>query len=186
MREDTRGGGGWVSACVEDNGRGEGRVGRRDGSPHARGHGRGRGMHPHPNLPPSRGKGGERGSGRGLCIREGVEGREYPAARFLEGLGMTCGVRWGDGRFANRPYGGGKGRGTGRGIGWVPACARTRVEEGFHPHPNLPPSRGKGGDRGGGLHPHPPSSRGQALAFPLEGGREGEGKGNGEGDAPPS
>ena len=54
----------------------------------------------------------------GSCMREGVEGREYPAARFLEGLGMTCGVRWGNGRFANRPYGGmGRDGERGRGMG---------------------------------------------------------------------
>ena len=43
----------------------------------------------------------------GPRMREGVEGREYPAARFFGGLGMPCGVRWGNGRFPNRPYGGG-------------------------------------------------------------------------------
>ncbi len=58
----------------------------------------------------------------GPRIREGVEGREYPAARFFEGLGMTCGVRWGNGRFANCPYGG-RGKGGKRGMG--SACART-------------------------------------------------------------
>ena len=50
-----------------------------------------------------------------MCMREGGEGREYPAARFLEGLGMTFGVRWGNGRFANRPYGGREGTGNGEG-----------------------------------------------------------------------
>ena len=64
---------GWVSACART------RVGkdftpilafpgsrlcegkrRRDGSPHSRGHEWGR-LHPHPSLPPSRGKGKERG-----------------------------------------------------------------------------------------------------------------------------
>ena len=47
----------------------------------------------------------------GPRLREDTKGREYPAARFLEGFGMTFGVRWGDGRFANRPYGGREGRG---------------------------------------------------------------------------
>ena len=57
----------------------------------------------------------------GPRMREGGEGREYPAARFLEGLGMTFGVRWGNGRFANRPYGGrGREGGTGRGMGMGP------------------------------------------------------------------
>ena len=61
----------------EDTGR------ERDGSPHARGHGMGEGIGywkvgswgrvftPHPNLPPSRGKGGERGAvcaGRGIVL----------------------------------------------------------------------------------------------------------------------
>ena len=59
--------------------------------------------------PPLRGGGEGTGNGEGdrmgPRIREDTRGREYPAARFLEGLGMTCGVRWGNGRFANRPYG---------------------------------------------------------------------------------
>ena len=54
------------------------------------------------------------------------------------------------GWFANRLYGGTGGR-------WVPAFARTR---GDHPHPSLPPSRGKGES---GFRP--PSSRGQAFAI---------------------
>ena len=59
-------------------------------------------------APTGEGKGG--GGWVSACV-EGVEGREYPAARFLEGLGMTFGVRWGDGRFANRPYGEREGEG---------------------------------------------------------------------------
>ena len=58
------------------------------------------------------------GEGDGSRMREDTEGgREYPAARFLGGLGMTFGVRWGNGRFANRPYGEREGRGE-RGGGW--------------------------------------------------------------------
>ena len=75
--------------------------------------------------------------GQALCENNGGEGR-----------GMTCGWRKGDG--SPHPRGQGRGR--------VPASARTRegmgprMREdkgggGFHPHPGLPPSRGKGGLR---------------------------------------
>ena len=123
-------------------------------------------------------------------------------------LGMTCcSGRMSDGFPPPREQ---------RREGWVPASARTRDRfvhaRGHwraHPHPNLPPSRGKGfvgaersifivmrcfpkgdgsphargqgeGRRGcrmceenGRVHPHPPSSRGQALTFPPS---RGEGK----------
>ena len=97
---------------------------------------------------------------------------------------MTFGVRWGDGRFANRPYGGdGKGQGTGRGIGWVPACARTRGGEGV-PGGEIP--RGTRNDIWGALGERavrePPlrEDGGEEFAYAWENGR-GCGTGDHEG-----
>ena len=70
--------------------------------------------------------------GEGVALR-GNNGRGVrPRGTPLRG---SLGMAMGDGRFANRPYGGGEDgsphpRGQRRGS--------------FHPHPNLPPSRGKG------------------------------------------
>ena len=112
------------------------------------------------------GRDGERGRGMGPRMREDTgRGKEYPAARFLEGLGMTFGVRWGNGRFANRPYGEregrglrmhgktdvgagrattrvaptGDGRGEGRRRDGSPHARGHGRGRGMHPHPNLPP-----------------------------------------------
>ena len=96
-------------------------------------------------------------TGRGGGGRSLAWGAIDSSLRFAA-FRMTCGVRWGNGRFANRPYGGegmGARRATTRvaptGEGRVIACARTRGEKmgpriredtgrgGIHPHPNLPP-----------------------------------------------
>ena len=71
--------------------------------------------------PPLRGdgrRGRGRGTGRGIgwvpaCARTRGGGGSTRRRDFLEGLGMTFGVRWGNGRFANRPYGGMGGGGGG-------------------------------------------------------------------------
>ena len=68
----------------------------------------------------------------------------------------------------------GKGRGTGMGIGWVRACARTRGGEGV-PGGEIP--RGTRNDIWGALGER------TVPVPPVRGGREeGEGAGNGEGD----
>ena len=98
--------------------------------------------------------------GMGPRLREDTgRGREYPAARFLEGLGMTFGVRWGNGRFANRPYGKREGRG-------LRMHGKTDVGGGRATTRVAPTGEGKGG---GGCTP--------ILTFPPKGGREGKGGG---------
>ena len=116
---------------------------RKDGSPHARG--QGGSFHPHPNLSPLKGEGrGRRAPTRGAPTGEG-------------------GVRWAVGMAHSN---GMEGRWACGGVGATRLFARLRSEwhlgerrkdgsphargqgGSFHPHPNFPPSRGKGGEGG--------------------------------------
>ena len=154
IREDN--GWGWVSTYARTTG-GSGfplpsspgvgpvrEVGDGDGSPHSRGQ-RGRGGFP---LPSAR---GEAGSLWG-------DGDGSPHTR-----GQRVGV---DSRF--RLSGG---RLSAGGRGWVPACARTPGLGTGGRAVREPPLR-KENIVEHWVHPHPPSSRGQALTFPHHGGRD--------------
>ena len=214
-------------------GKGELAVGEGDGSPHSRGHGGGRGFSwgkwwvgKGDGSPPSRGHGAGRGIlGKGEMAGGGMG---HPRFRVGDGEGMGCrvragtpgkrdglprsrgqrGTRRGDGRFANRPYGGGEregaglkpaptttvgGEGGGGGEGWVAAFARATGGGGggFWAPPSEEGAGGSGG-RGGmgcrvragtpGKRDGLPRSRGQ----PGGGGRavrepplRGEGEGGG-------
>ena len=87
-------------------------------------------------------------------MREDTKGREYPAARFLEGLGMTFGVRWGERAVREPPLRGGRegGERGGGDLGGSPHARGTaaRFLEG----------RGVGGT--GGLH-HEGPLRGMGM-----------------------
>ena len=152
-------------------------------SPHPRGHGGGEGWavrespvrgrmlsgggHPHPNLPPSRGKGfvGAEWAifivmtsfrrGMGPRMREDTgKGRLFfhvftgagSAREKRGGVGgwvTTRDVPSGDGRGDGSPHPRGHGGGEGWAVRESPVRGRM-LSGGGHPHPNLPPSRGKG------------------------------------------
>ena len=111
---------------------------RKDGSPHARG--QGGSFHPHPNLPPSRGKGGEGGRPRGAPLRgKGECGgwREWRTVLGWRGVGQ------GATRLFAGPRNGTGGRGGKMG---------SRMREGkggvFTPILTFPPQGGRDGKEG--------------------------------------
>ena len=92
-------------------------------------------FHPHPNLPPSRGKGlGGRTPSRG----EGFGGRTPARGEGFSGGDGVDGVDGLDSRFRGNDEGGGAGNDE------VGGGGNDGDGGSFHPHPNLPPSRGKG------------------------------------------
>ena len=117
------------------------RYSRGDGSTRPRGHG-GERLHPHPSLPPSRGKEKERGwfpvpvfTGGRLC------------ASIDEGMGPRVREdKSGDGFPSLSSRGSGSAPAFTR--GWVPASARTRGGKDFTPILAFPPPRGKEKERG--------------------------------------
>ena len=119
VREDTREGGGFPS--LSSRGQALRRHSRGDVSPHPRGHGGGERLHPHPSLPPSRGK-EKRGDGspslssRGQALRRHSRGDGSTRPRGHKGGGwvpIPVFTRSGSAPAFTR--------------GWVHASARTRV-----------------------------------------------------------
>ena len=142
--------------------------GKGNGSPHSRGQREGESGGRAVPEPPLRGVGRTAYNGRpqGSPL-QGEDGRVGKGG-WVPASARTTGGGVGGGRFPNRPYeglvaqhitGDHKGRPyRGRMAGWGKGDGS--------PHPR--------GQREGGkdIHPHPPSSRGQALTFPHQGGRD--------------